>query len=1251
MATSFEVIFLGTLPLIDTTQSNEVVESAAGILGSYGTSNTPLSGQVRTLSADRLTEDDNASYDLDNGGGYDSFRINGGAAQNFDAVAIYNATITYADGTTATITATVFQDINGNTYLAPEETSNADQAALTAKPIQSLTLTSVASNSGDMIADRVAGDFLSSVDGTAGNDTMNVGYTDAQGDQITIGNDFIVAGAGNDSVLAGGGADTVFGGTGNDNINAGDGNDSLFGGDDNDLISGGYGNDSINAGAGDDWVTDEFSGNTTLGGADTVDLGDGNDVFVGSGQNIGDSDLIYGGLGADTITVREAYDTVYGGDGNDSITTTDEEAIYGDAIYGDAGDDTITGANTDDTLFGGTGADRLFGEGNTDSLYGGDGADSLDGGSENDQLEGGLGDDTLVGGAGNDTLLGDDGNDTLNGGTGADSLTGGNGADIFIVQDGFGSDTITAGESTGHNDTIDLSALTSGVSATVNSEAGSITSGADSISFSQVENFTLTNQADTLSTQYSSGTILAGGGNDAVTTLGSSYVVDGGAGNDSITSTSGQVSLYGGIGDDLLSFGFNGRGLLDGGDGNDQLLASFSTDTIFGGAGNDTIRAGGGGADVLAGGSGADLFQVAPVGGTPGIGLGSVTIDGGEADAATDTLTFAGHTAAVIVTYTGNEAATFTDGVSSGQFAGVEALLMTAQNDVVNAAADSAGINADGGAGKDSLTGGAGGDTLSGGSGNDLLVGGAGADYADGGAEADSVGGGAGNDTLLGAAGDDTLAGGADNDVLAGGLGTDTAVFTGAVTDYSFDHNASGDLVVTDLLAARDGSDTLSGVEYAEFDGVRYHLVTGDDGSNTTLQGPGNGTPSLIIAHDGADWGGGHATSDVIFGGAGNDTLDGGDGNDTLLGEDDNDLLRGDAGNDQLFGGNGSDTLAGGAGNDTLATGAGSDVVVLVGNDGADRITDFDMTKVDGQTADQFDVSGMTNGNGDRITWRDVVVSDTNGDGTGDAVLTFGTGESVALEGVAPEAAAGKQNMAAMGIPCFCAGTPILTPSGWCAVEALNVGDRVTTTDGPRKVIWAGTRFVSAEDLDQHPDRRPVHFPAYAIGNTKAVRVSPQHGILMHDSFERQVLVKAKHLAEIGYGRARIAQGLRSVTYHHLMLEQHSIICAAGAPMESFYPGEQALAALEPSIQRLIEAAVLGEGTRRIRQDCMDLAVVYGKRAYNILHRKALVRLNQATFIVAAEEKFEGEATTSLQPWKTQTPMHLMGQRQKACRV
>ncbi|WP_428544758.1 Hint domain-containing protein [Profundibacter sp.] len=76
----------------------------------------------------------------------DQFSINGGAPQTFDGTAIYNATITYIDGTTATITAVVYQDVNGNTYLAPEFSANADQTALEAGAIRSISLDSLAGN-------------------------------------------------------------------------------------------------------------------------------------------------------------------------------------------------------------------------------------------------------------------------------------------------------------------------------------------------------------------------------------------------------------------------------------------------------------------------------------------------------------------------------------------------------------------------------------------------------------------------------------------------------------------------------------------------------------------------------------------------------------------------------------------------------------------------------------------------------------------------------------------------------------------------------------------------------------------------------------------------------------------------------------------------------------------------------------------------------------------------------------------------
>ncbi|MBS1302239.1 Hint domain-containing protein [Loktanella sp. SALINAS62] len=271
MATTFEVIYLGQLAIIDSEQNNEETaenaDALAGPTAIYGSETDPLYNQIGTLTPERLLEDDNDSYDVDNVGGYDSFSIDGGSAQLFDAVAIYNATITYIDGTTADITAVVFQDVNGNTYLAPELTLNSDQAALTAMPIMSLQLVSVASytgdfvggsSTGDMDADRIAGDFKAPVDGAEIGESMTVGYTDADGDKVTEENDLIFANGGDDTVDAGGGNDTIYGGTGNDTLTGGSGDDKLFGGSGNDTLTGGTGNDTFgfDRSGGDDVVTD-----------------------------------------------------------------------------------------------------------------------------------------------------------------------------------------------------------------------------------------------------------------------------------------------------------------------------------------------------------------------------------------------------------------------------------------------------------------------------------------------------------------------------------------------------------------------------------------------------------------------------------------------------------------------------------------------------------------------------------------------------------------------------------------------------------------------------------------------------------------------------------------------------------------------------------------------------------------------------------------------------------------------------------
>lgn len=158
MPTTFTAISLGVLPDIDTTEGNDVAENASALVGlTFGGPGDALLNDAVTWSPVQVS---GGVYDMD-GSPTEQFSINGGPAQTFDGTSIYNATITYIDGTTANISAVVAQDINGNTYLMPEFSDNTDQAALEAGPIRSITFNSVQGNSfSGLTADRETWDLV-----------------------------------------------------------------------------------------------------------------------------------------------------------------------------------------------------------------------------------------------------------------------------------------------------------------------------------------------------------------------------------------------------------------------------------------------------------------------------------------------------------------------------------------------------------------------------------------------------------------------------------------------------------------------------------------------------------------------------------------------------------------------------------------------------------------------------------------------------------------------------------------------------------------------------------------------------------------------------------------------------------------------------------------------------------------------------------------------------------------------------------
>ncbi|MCR9113231.1 MAG: Hint domain-containing protein, partial [Rhodobacteraceae bacterium] len=491
-------------------------------------------------------------------------------------------------------------------------------------------------------ADQIFGDAGNdTIISDGGNDTIEGG---ADNDLIFAGadDDSVSGGTGNDQIFGEGGNDLIEADEGDDTVDGGDGNDTIFGFEGSDSVLGGAGDDEINTrtspGTG---LPDEGYG--TLGDAgyypsdpgsandtDFVDGGLGNDIILTGDDN----DTIFGGDGADTVDAGFDDDQIDGGAGADSIEGNEgNDTIVGgadgDIIYGDVSPDNpdyaffvpydlpndgtdLAPSNNADSLVGGDGDDTIYGQDDNDTLVGDAGNDVLDGGLDDDSLDGADGNDTLIGGTGNDTLLGGndtgadsldggagddelsagDGADTLVGGTGADSMFGGGGDDVFVIEDDFGNDTID-GWSTNETggDSLDAGAVTQDLTldlsqgSTSDPESGTLSNGAQTASFIEIETITL------------------GSGNDSVTGSTGGDTVNTGAGNDTVDAGDGADSIDAGTGDDSI---FVDQGdTVSGGDGDDFFTLQ---DLDTSGTGNAAI--------TITGGEGAetngDTLQLTP---------------------------------------------------------------------------------------------------------------------------------------------------------------------------------------------------------------------------------------------------------------------------------------------------------------------------------------------------------------------------------------------------------------------------------------------------------------------------------------------------------------------------------------------------------------------------------------------------------------------------------------------------------------
>lgn len=948
------------------------------------------------------------------------------------------------------------------------------------------------------------------VEGTAGNDTIDGSYTgDPDGDMVDAG----------DAILAGdtGDDDLIYGYGGNDSITAGAGDDEIHGGADDDTINAGAGDDTVYAGTGDDAITiGAGSGSDTVAGGE--DIGDGDtDTLTftdGSGPDgvnvtmTGDEAGNYGfptdgGSGTfseieqivltdqdDTFngTAATGGNTVDGGAGDDTLIGSDGS----DSFTGGAGNDTLNANQGDDTLDAGAGNDTVFGDEGADSILGGDGNDDLYGGGDNDTIDAGADDDTIEGGAGDDTLTG---------GAGADTITGG--ADQDVIYGGAG-DVIDGSETGTDNDTLIVSGVDYIDYDDLNPENGIVYfEGGGSLTFTNIENVVVSDR---------DGTVSGTAGND---TIDASYtgdpdgdqvddtdailvgdepnddLIEAGAGDDDIYAGLGDDEIYAGADNDTVAAGL-GDDTIFGEGGNDLLFGQGGADTVYGGTGDDIIN-GGAQADTLFGGDDQDRFILEA-------GFGSDVIEGGEGGSDSDEI-WSTQGVDVTVTATGDEAGTISDGTSTATFSEIEAIETAGGDDTIDLSGDSAGMTVESGAGADTITGGSGDDSVSAGDGHDVIAGGDGADTMTGGSGNDDfiIEDGFGNDTIIGG---ETGEGGGD--VLDGTALTENVTLT-----------LTGDEVGT----LENGTDT------ANFDEIETFLL-------------GDGF-------------------DTAYGGVGDDYIDGGGGGDTLLGGAGDDTLKGDAGDDNMQGGTGADTLTGGTGDDAITFAEGDDAW---GDDGNDLFVLEDLGELsNGTITVTGGNSAETLGGGDTLQLGSLADLSTlvqtsnginaSGNETYSGSVTLDDGTILNFSEIE-------------NIICFTPGTRIATPYGARPIETLKVGDMIVTRDhGLQPIRWIESRTVPAVDRFA-----PVRIrPGVVTGLEREIVVSPQHRMMFNGYRaellfgESEVLVAATHLVD-GVDVTQDAGG--EVTYVHMMFDAHEVIYAEGAATESFHPGDMGMTAV-----------------------------------------------------------------------------------------
>jgi hypothetical protein len=186
--------------------------------------------------------------------------------------------------------------------------------------------------------------------------------------------------------------------------------------------------------------------------------------------------------------------------------------------------------------------------------------------------------------------------------------------------------------------------------------------------------------------------------------------------------------------------------------------------------------------------------------------------------------------------------------------------------------------------------------------------------------------------------------------------------------------------------------------------------------------------------------------------------------------------------------------------------------------------------------------------------------------------------------------------------PCFLAGTLIDVATGTKRVERLRPGDLVHTLDnGLQPLRWVGHSTVPGLG-----PLAPIRVGPGALGNRRALKVSPNHRILIRAAAAEyyyghtDVLVPAKALVD---DRSVRTVPTETAHYVHLLLPRHEMVFAEGLASESLFTGTMALEAFSTA-SRAELTALVGEAEMK--------AMRLNRPALSVSEARALLNLARA---------------------------------------